>query len=57
MVAEPGGPVQEGEWEICKVCNWEDDPVQRADPDFPGGANVMSLNEAKRAWIAGRKIS
>ena len=35
-----------GGYEICPVCGWEDDPVQRRDPDFKGGANRLSLNEA-----------
>jgi hypothetical protein len=26
---------------------WEDDPVQSADPNYRGGANHPSLNEAK----------
>ncbi len=39
-----------GAYEICPVCNWEDDPVQSADPDFAGGANTMSLNAARAAW-------
>lgn len=39
-----------GCYEICPVCGWEDDPVQSADPDFSGGANSPSLNEAKRAF-------
>jgi uncharacterized protein (DUF983 family) len=34
-------------WEICDVCGWEDDPVQKAYPDYPVGANEVSLNEAK----------
>jgi Cysteine-rich CPCC len=42
----------EGEYEICSVCGWEDDPVQRADPDYAGGANKTSLNEARKAWLA-----
>lgn len=29
------------------TCFWEDDPVQAADPDFPGGANAPSLKEAR----------
>lgn len=33
------------EYDICKECFWEYDPVQVEDPDFPGGANVHSLNE------------
>ncbi|EEX8828996.1 hypothetical protein DWH00_004983, partial [Escherichia coli] len=39
-----------GCYEICPICGWEDDPVQSADPDFSGGANSPSLNEAKRAF-------
>ena len=39
-------------YEICPVCGWEDDPVQRADPDFRGGANEMSLHEARAAYLA-----
>lgn len=37
-------------YEICPVCGWEDDPVQRRDPDFAGGANTLSLNEARREY-------
>jgi hypothetical protein len=36
-----------GTWLICEVCWWEDDPVQFADPDLRGGANRVSLNEAR----------
>lgn len=39
-----------GAYEICDVCDWEDDPVQSADPDYAGGANKLSLNEARKAW-------
>lgn len=40
--------VQEsGTFEICPVCNWEDDNAQFNDPDFAGGANELSLNQAK----------
>lgn len=34
-----------GDYDICPVCNWENDPIQSDNPDFSGGANVMSLNE------------
>jgi rubrerythrin len=37
----------EGNHEICPVCFWEDDPVQNNDPDYNGGSNKVSLNEAK----------
>jgi hypothetical protein len=35
---------------ICKVCFWEDDGVQFDDPDFRGGANAVSLNEARENY-------
>ena len=34
-----------GEYEICDVCDWEDDPLQRDDPDDDLGANTLSLNQ------------
>ena len=40
-------------YEICPVCGWEDDPVQRKDPDFRGGANKLSLNEAREEYLKG----
>ena len=45
-----------GEYDICDVCSWENDPIQLNNPDFQGGANQMSLNEAKRAYREGRKV-
>ncbi|WP_246791930.1 CPCC family cysteine-rich protein [Burkholderia perseverans] len=39
-----------GEYEICDICGWEDDPVQYNDPDFSGGANRYSLKEARAIW-------
>lgn len=50
------GYVEEGHnYDICDVCYWEDDPVQFADPDYRGGANRMSLNEARKAYLARRE--
>lgn len=43
-------------FEICPVCNWEDDAVQRDDPEFQGGANQMSLNEARAAFAKGLPV-
>lgn len=37
-------------YEICEVCGWENDPLQRRDPDMAGGANSQSLNEARRSY-------
>ncbi|EIQ00556.1 hypothetical protein OpiT1DRAFT_05102 [Opitutaceae bacterium TAV1] len=48
-ISEPGA------YEICDVCDWEDDPVQSTDPDYAGGANKQSLNEARKAWLASRR--
>ena len=41
---------EEGSYIICDNCGWEDDPVQAAQPDFPGGANTLSLNRYKQVW-------
>jgi hypothetical protein len=34
---------------------WEDDPIQRDDPDFWGGANSLSLNDYRVKWLAEHK--
>lgn len=50
------GMVEAGhEFDICEVCGWEDDNFQFAHPDYRGGANKMSLNEARAAWQAKKK--
>lgn len=43
-------------YEICDVCGWQNDIVQNKDPGYKGGANDMSLNEAKKAYAEGREI-
>ena len=43
-------------YDICSICGWEDDPVQAENPEFVGGTNKMSLNEARKAWKEGKKI-
>ena len=37
-------------FEICPVCGWEDDGVQRDDPDLAGGANPLSLNQYREEY-------
>lgn len=37
-----------GTFEICPVCRWEDDYAQFVHPDLAGGANRVSLNQARR---------
>ena len=41
-------------YDVCEICGWEDDPVQFDDPDYRGGANTMSLNEARAAFKSRR---
>ena len=36
-----------GSFDICEVCGWANDSVQAAEPDFTGGANKMTLNQAR----------
>jgi hypothetical protein len=43
-------------FDICKVCGWQDDPIQNDDPDYDGGANYISLSEAKQAVAEGRPL-
>ena len=35
---------------VCQVCYWQEDIVQREDPDFEGGANEESLNQARKNY-------
>lgn len=43
-------------FEVCPVCDWQNDRVQMEHPDMEGGANNMSLNQAKKAWATGDQI-
>jgi hypothetical protein len=45
-------PEGAGNYEICPVCWWEDDPVQMASPLLRGGANAVSLVEAQLYFIS-----
>lgn len=39
-----------GHFDICPVCFWEDDGIQSDNPDYGGGANVISLNQARENY-------
>ncbi|MCL2474886.1 MAG: hydrolase [Chloroflexi bacterium] len=39
-----------GTFEICPTCFWEDDIVQLDNPEYEGGANKVSLNQAKESY-------
>lgn len=41
-----------GDYSICPLCGWEDDPIQSADPYYAGGANKLSLLETRAKWLA-----
>ena len=43
-------------YEICPICGWEDDGLQNDDPQFDGGANEMSLEQAKAAYQQGLPV-
>ena len=40
----------EGSFDICTICGWEDDPVMTDDPDFDGGANDLCLRDFKARY-------
>lgn len=35
---------------ICYVCEWQADAVQDNNSDYRGGANTISLNEARENY-------
>ncbi|MEZ4887459.1 MAG: CPCC family cysteine-rich protein [Chitinophagales bacterium] len=37
-------------FQLCPVCFWEDDGVQLNDPNYEGGANHISLNQARKNY-------
>ena len=39
-----------GHFDICPVCYWEDDNIQSFEHNYKGGANDMSLNEARENY-------
>ncbi|MEF9973583.1 MAG: CPCC family cysteine-rich protein [Clostridia bacterium] len=44
------------EHDICEVCDWQNDPNQRMKPTLAGGANQMSLDEARAAYAEGLPV-
>ena len=40
-----------GDFDICPVCDWENDFVQNQNPDITGGANTLSLNQARLEYM------
>ena len=48
--------IDKGHYDICDVCGWQDDPIQNDNEYYEGGANEMSLKQAKKAYKEGKKI-
>lgn len=46
-----------GTFEICPICFWEDDDSQFRDPHYAGGANSVSLCEARDNFASFGAIS
>lgn len=40
------------EYDICPVCYWEDDLIQKKDPEYEGGANKVSLRQARENYLS-----
>lgn len=38
---------EENSFDICPICGWENDGVQADDHNYAGGANHLSVNEAR----------
>lgn len=48
---------ERGNYEICSICLWEDDPVQHENPNYRGGANQHSLNKTRAIWHQNKTTS
>lgn len=46
-----------GTFEVCPVCFWEDDELQFRDPSYEHGANGISLEQARKNFVAIGAIS
>ncbi len=42
-------------YDVCPVCYWEDDPLQRDEQNYKGGANKMSVMEGREAYRRSEK--
>lgn len=43
-----------GSFEICSICDWEDDNIQFDNPYYEGGANNISLYQARRNFLSNK---
>lgn len=46
-----------GAYEVCEVCDWEDDPLARRDPDTPSPPNHgVTLDICRASWYTEHAI-
>lgn len=41
---------EENDFDICPYCDWENDRYELKHPDSGGGANGISLNQARKNY-------
>ena len=46
----------EVEFEECPISSWMNDVTQEENPDAKGLANIMSLNECRKAYAEGKEF-
>lgn len=46
---------EENSFDVCPICDWENDGVQADDHNYAGGANPLSVNEARIEFFLLRK--
>ena len=40
-----------GGFDVCEYCGWQDDPLQRIDPNDDMGANALCLSDYRIKWL------
>ena len=45
-----------GSYDFCPICGWQDESLQNEYMDYGGGANEMSIRQARAAFKAGKPI-
>ena len=44
---------EHGDFDLCPVCGWFNDPIQNENPEYKGGCNHRSQNEHREHWKNG----
>ena len=45
-----------GSYDFCPICGWQDESLQNEYMDYGGGANEMSIRQARAAFKAGKPV-